>query len=648
MLDVILRDSKWKIRSYRGSLGHGHTGFVHVPNEVKCDSSKYMFIKDRVANTTIRTRTPERRPGICPSTNAEVDARWQQQLDNVELQDTNWLGERDEDIVFVCCGRNLSVGRVLRCLESLARQTRGKVSCTTREANGAPSAGSSTSIDDSIGSLPEERDITCGIVVLDDATDNYEDIRDYIFDKARAMFGPEHVTCVNSGIRNGFMRNTDHMIRHVCTNPKSVVVTLDLDDMLLGTRVVSLLTSLFFPADEVECAIGGMIRNDKCKHYPLDAKSPRQARGGGNTWQHLRAFRKELFDNIPVEHLKDVEGKWLQIACDWALMIPIVEQAKATRFIDSADEGPLYLYEPCLPYGSSKGVVQAAAIEGKISSVASLLQQAATFQSRRARRYHETALPSKFLSEKARCRVFPKNEHGDEIVLYYKGNVTQDAHVPVRINSECLSGDILGSYKCDCGPQLQSFLKHIEKEGCGVLVYIKGHEGRGAGLFNKIGAYQMMDEQPSLHHIRALKLFNCESDTRNYADAVYALEQLGVHRIRLHTNNPLKLEAVKRVFVGQDCVLQQEVPSVSTSFNKKYLMEKVQDCQHRGLLLWLDTMPSTDGSDDSVDTANVGTQGSSLTESYSPHLSASPQEDSSCQEDLRPPSQPLWKRERKR
>ena len=156
-------------------------------------------------------------------------------------------------------------------------------------------------------------------------------------------------------------------------------------------------------------------------------------------------------------------------------------------------------------------------------------------------------------------------------------------NVPVRIHSECLTGDVLSSEKCDCGQQRNNFLKRLDEEANGVFIYIKGHEGRGAGLLNKVRAYGLMDKDPELHHNSALKCCGCESDTRNYHQAMCALQELGMASILLHTNNQFKVEAAKLVF-GAECVHKVGIPSVPTQSSHKYLSEKEQDCGHIGLL----------------------------------------------------------------
>jgi len=145
--------------------------------------------------------------------------------------------------------------------------------------------------------------------------------------------------------RRGQMANLTLAIRHVCTNPESVIITLDLGDALIGSTALDRVEAEYIRGADV--TIGSMLRTDKHADYPATLQSPRQARGG-NVWQHLRTFRKRLFDAIPDQDLR-INGQYVDIAVDWAFMIPIVEMAEKPVWIRE----PLYLYEPS---GMGKGL----------------------------------------------------------------------------------------------------------------------------------------------------------------------------------------------------------------------------------------------------------------------------------------------------
>jgi hypothetical protein len=117
-----------------------------------------------------------------------------------------------------------------------------------------------------------------------------------------------------------------------------VIIHVDADDALIGNNVLAELRQKYTEGADV--TIGSMIRTDKHKKYPVDLVNPRSNRGG-NVWQHLRTFRKHLFDRIEEEDFK-ISGEWISIAEDWAFMLPIVEMAEKPIYIPI----PLYFYEP--------------------------------------------------------------------------------------------------------------------------------------------------------------------------------------------------------------------------------------------------------------------------------------------------------------
>jgi len=122
-------------------------------------------------------------------------------------------------------------------------------------------------------------------------------------------------------------------------------------------------------------------------------------------------------------------------------------------------------------------------------------------------------------------------------------------NVCVRLHSECLTGDVFYSQKCDCGDQKLNFMHLMDSEKHAVLLYIKGHEGRGAGLQNKIRAYSLLDNDASKTHVAALEDIGCQFDIREY-DAAYLFLKDALHlkSIRLFTNNPCKINAGRKTF----------------------------------------------------------------------------------------------------
>lgn len=153
----------------------------------------------------------------------------------------------------------------------------------------------------------------------------------------------------------------------------------------------------------------------------------------------------------------------------------------------------------------------------------------------------------------------------------------RQAHAPlVRIHSECMTGEALGSLRCDCSAQLNESLRMIVEAGSGILIYLRGQEGRGIGLANKIRAYDLQDDGHDT--VSANSALGLPVDARNYAPAIAILRELGVHRVRLLTNNPKKVAAVAAAAI----VIEERVPLVAgvTVENERYLQSKAEKLGH--------------------------------------------------------------------
>ncbi|WP_448615177.1 bifunctional 3,4-dihydroxy-2-butanone-4-phosphate synthase/GTP cyclohydrolase II [Modestobacter sp. URMC 112] len=146
----------------------------------------------------------------------------------------------------------------------------------------------------------------------------------------------------------------------------------------------------------------------------------------------------------------------------------------------------------------------------------------------------------------------------------------------VRVHSECLTGDILGSLRCDCGGQLEHALRAIAAEGCGALVYLRGHEGRGIGLAHKIRAYALQDQ--GLDTVDANTAQGLPADSRSYGVGSQILGDLGISRLRLMTNNPAKFGGLEGY--GLTIVGRVALPVVETPHNVRYLRTKRERMGH--------------------------------------------------------------------
>jgi 3,4-dihydroxy 2-butanone 4-phosphate synthase/GTP cyclohydrolase II len=155
------------------------------------------------------------------------------------------------------------------------------------------------------------------------------------------------------------------------------------------------------------------------------------------------------------------------------------------------------------------------------------------------------------------------------------GIVDDGKPVLVRLHSECLTGDVFGSCRCDCGEQLEDSLAFLQRQGCGVLLYIR-QEGRGIGLTNKIRTYALQEQ--GYDTVEANLALGFPEDLRDYAEAAEILHDLGVRRVRLLTNNPAKIEGLERYGIEVVERLPLQVPP--NPANTVYLRTKREKMGH--------------------------------------------------------------------
>ena len=170
--------------------------------------------------------------------------------------------------------------------------------------------------------------------------------------------------------------------------------------------------------------------------------------------------------------------------------------------------------------------------------------------------------------------TYPALRQRDHAIMAFNPQVTSESTY-LRIHSECFTGDVLGSQRCDCGEQLKAAMDLIVEKGSGYIIYLRNHEGRGIGLAEKIKAYQLQDR--GLDTVEANIALGHQVDAREWSDAVEILSELGLTSVVLMTNNPEKIQALSDAGI-ESTVLS--LPVAANEFNKKYLDTKATKLGH--------------------------------------------------------------------
>ncbi|MEM3373069.1 MAG: GTP cyclohydrolase II [Candidatus Anstonellales archaeon] len=188
--------------------------------------------------------------------------------------------------------------------------------------------------------------------------------------------------------------------------------------------------------------------------------------------------------------------------------------------------------------------------------------------------YSESVLTTKF--GKFKIFIFQDNKEScNEHAVLVKGDLKKLDNCLVRIHSECKTGDVFGSYRCDCGPQLRKAFELINKEKRGIIIYL-AQEGRGIGLGNKIKAYSLQDQ--GYDTVEANKKLGFDPDLRDFTIAAEILKYFGINSVRLITNNPKKVQELEKNGIN----VTERVPCIirPNRFNLNYLKTKRKKMGH--------------------------------------------------------------------
>lgn len=229
------------------------------------------------------------------------------------------------------------------------------------------------------------------------------------------------------------------------------------------------------------------------------------------------------------------------------------------------EDGSMARMDDLIPYAKKHGL--------KICSVADLISYRMKFDGYGIEKVGEAEMPTRFGN--FRTAAFKAESDGKTHIAMFKGDITPDEPTLVRVHSECLTGDVFGSIRCDCGNQLHDAMCMIEKEGKGVVLYMR-QEGRGIGLGNKIKAYHLQDQ--GYDTVEANEKLGFAPDLREYGTGAQILVALGVSKMNLLTNNPKKIVGLEGY--GLEVVSRVPIEVGACNVNLGYLQTKRDKMNH--------------------------------------------------------------------
>ena len=248
-----------------------------------------------------------------------------------------------------------------------------------------------------------------------------------------------------------------------------------------------------------------------------------------------------------------------EAAIDLARLAGLRPAGVLCELVSQKDEGDMARLDECKAFAAEHGLA--------IISIADLVAYRRRNETQ-VQRVAEAKIPTEFGD--FRAVGYDSLLDGIEHIALVRGEIGDGENVLVRVHSECLTGDVFGSRRCDCGPQLSAALSAVAEEGRGVVLYVRGHEGRGIGLMHKLQAYQLQDGGSDT--VDANIELGLPADARDYGTGAQILVDLGIHTMRLLSNNPTKRAGLEGY--GLEIVGRVPLPTLATPENLRYLKTK--------------------------------------------------------------------------